>query len=102
MKTDDELDEYEREESEFKAEKEAGYYQPPAETESADETARKSGMAYSAAISLVVAVVMGLGLGGLADYLLRSSPLGIIIGIALGSMLGFYIFFTTTSRIFKK
>lgn len=102
MTEEEKLSEYDREEKEFEADKKAGYYQPPAKKESVDETARKSGMAYSASLSLAVAVVLGLGAGAMADYFLKTSPWGIIIGIALGAALGFYMFFSITSRIFKK
>lgn len=102
MNEEEPLSESDREEKEFEADKKAGYYQPPAETESVDETARKSGMAYTASLSLAVSVVLGLGLGAAADYFLKTSPWGILIGIILGGALGFYLFFSISSQIFEK
>jgi F0F1-type ATP synthase assembly protein I len=102
MNEEEPLSEYDREEKDFEADKKAGYYLAPAEKESMDETARKSGMAYTASLSLAVSVILGLGIGAAADYFLRTSPWGILVGITLGAALGFYLFFSITSRIFKK
>jgi len=37
-----------------------------------------------------------------ADLLFASSPWGIVVGIALGALIGFFQFFRITSQIFKK
>lgn len=73
-----------------------------AEPESAAETVRQSGLAYSAGIALFAAVVFMMVLGWGADLLLGSSPWGIVGGIVLGSIIGFIQFFRLTSQIFKK
>lgn len=72
---------------------------PP--TESAVETMRKSGLAYSAAIVLVAAVVFMMILGWFADQVAGSSPWGVVGGIILGALIGFVQFFRITSQIFK-
>jgi F0F1-type ATP synthase assembly protein I len=77
-------------------------FMPPAEPESFAETARQSGLAYAAAITLFASVIFMLIVGWFADLLLGSSPWGIIIGIVLGAAIGFIQFFRMTSQIFKK
>ena len=76
-------------------------FQSSAEPESFAETARKSGLAYAAAITLFGAVVFMLIIGWFADLLLGSSPWGIVGGIILGAAIGFIQFFRLTSQIFK-
>ena len=66
------------------------------------ETVRQSGLAWSAGIALFSSVVFLLILGWLMDLLLGSSPWGVVIGIILGSVIGFIQFFRITSQIFKK
>ena|SRR5688572_15082563 len=73
-----------------------------AEPESMAETVRRSGLAYSAGIAFTAAVVFMLVLGWGADVLLGTSPWGIVVGIVLGSIIGFVQFFRLTSQIFKK
>ena len=73
-----------------------------AKPESKVETFRKSGMAYSAAIILLGAVVFMMILGWGADLLFGTSPWGIVVGIVLGSIIGFIQFFRVTSEIFKQ
>lgn len=73
-----------------------------AEPESFAETARQSGLAYAAAITLFGSVVFMLIIGWFADLLLGSSPFGIVGGIILGALIGFVQFFRLTSQIFKK
>lgn len=77
-------------------------FQSSAEPESIGETARKSGLAYGAAISLFGSVIFMLIIGWGADLLLGTSPWGIIGGITLGAIIGFFQFFRITSQIFKK
>ena len=78
----------------------AAYVQ--AEPQSAAETVRQSGLAWSAGIAFFAAVVFMLVLGWGADLLLGTSPWGIVGGIILGSIIGFIQFFRLTSQIFKK
>jgi F0F1-type ATP synthase assembly protein I len=73
-----------------------------AEPESMAETVRRSGLAYSAGIAFVAAVVFMLILGWGADVLLGTSPWGVVGGIILGSIIGFVQLFRITSQIFKK
>jgi len=71
------------------------------EPESQGETVRKSGLAYAAAFTLFSTVAVLLGAGYLLDRWLGSSPWGIIGGIVLGSIVGFYQFVRITSKIYK-
>ena len=75
---------------------------PPNEAETPAETARKSGLALSAGITLFGSVVALMIVGYLADRYFDSSPKGLIIGIVLGSIIGFVQFFRLTSQILKK
>ena len=75
--------------------------------ESSDDTSlegsgRRMGLAYSAGIAFVGAVVFMLILGWGADLLLGTKPWGVVGGIILGSIIGFIQFFRITSQIFKK
>jgi F0F1-type ATP synthase assembly protein I len=70
--------------------------------ESMAETVRRSGLAYSAGISLFASVVFMLIIGWGADLLLGTSPWGIVFGIVLGAIIGFVQFFRITSRIFRQ
>jgi F0F1-type ATP synthase assembly protein I len=72
-------------------------YSPPSQ----DETVRRTGLAWSAGISFFGAIVFMLFLGWLADWLLGSSPWGLVGGIVLGSIIGFLQFFRITSQIFN-
>lgn len=76
-------------------------FQSTAPRESLAETARKSGLAYAAAITLFGAVIFMLIIGWFADLLLGSSPWGIVGGIVLGAVIGFIQLFRMTSQIFK-
>jgi ATP synthase protein I len=69
--------------------------------ESEGETTRKSGLAYAAAFTLFSTVAVLLGAGYLLDRWLGSSPWGIVGGIVLGSIVGFYQFVRITSKIYK-
>lgn len=70
--------------------------------ETTAETIRNSGLAYAAAVILLGSVIFMLILGWFADLLLGTSPWGIVVGIVLGSIIGFVQFFRTTSQILKK
>ncbi|NNE99123.1 MAG: hypothetical protein HKN25_08905 [Pyrinomonadaceae bacterium] len=63
------------------------------------ETARKSGLAFSAGISLFASVVFMLVLGWFVDLYVGTSPWGIVGGIILGAIIGFVQFFRTTRQI---
>jgi F0F1-type ATP synthase assembly protein I len=73
-----------------------------AEPQSMAESVRQSGLAYSAGIAFAAAVVFMLILGWGADLLLGSSPWGVVVGIIVGSAIGFVQLFRITSQIFKK
>ncbi len=73
----------------------------PYEPETVEESARRSGLAYSAGIVFVASVAFCMFLGWGADLLLGSSPWGLVAGIILGSVIGFLQFFRITSRIFN-
>jgi F0F1-type ATP synthase assembly protein I len=76
-------------------------FQTDFKPESLAETARKSGLAYAAGISLFGSIVFLMGLGWFVDLLLGISPWGIVGGIILGSVIGFIQFFRITSQILK-
>lgn len=82
--------------------KEKNFVISEAEPETMAETVRRSGLAYSAGIAFVAAVVFMLILGWGADLLLGSSPWGVVVGIILGSVIGFIQLFRISSQIFKK
>jgi F0F1-type ATP synthase assembly protein I len=69
--------------------------------ESIAETARKSGLAYSAAIALFASVAFMLIIGWGADLLFGTWPWGTVAGIVFGSIIGFVQFFRITSRIYS-
>ena len=73
-----------------------------AEPESYGETARRSGLAWSAGIVFFGAVGFMLILGWGFDLLFGSSPWGLVGGIIFGSIIGFVQFFRISSQIFKK
>ncbi len=70
--------------------------------ESASETARRSGLAFSAGIAFFGSVVFMLVIGWFADLLFGSSPWGLVGGIVLGSLIGFVQLFRLSSQIFRK
>jgi F0F1-type ATP synthase assembly protein I len=72
--------------------------EPP--RESIAETARKSGLGYSAAIALFASVAFMLIIGWGADLLFGTWPWGTVVGIVFGSIIGFVQFFRITSRIY--
>ena len=67
--------------------------------EDKQETNRRSGIAYAAALSLFGAVVAGLLLGWLLDRWLDTKPWLLVAGVTLGSIAGFYEFIRATSRL---
>lgn len=97
----DEIEEIEEIEENQPENRDETVFQPPVAPESTAETTRKSGLAYGAAVTLFGSIIVMLFLGWLADRLLKTSPWGIIIGILLGAIIGFYQFFKITSSIFK-
>jgi F0F1-type ATP synthase assembly protein I len=59
-------------------------------------------MAWSIGIAFVCSVGFLLVLGWGADLLFGSSPWGVVIGIIIGSLIGFYQLFRFSSQIFKQ
>ncbi len=64
-----------------------------------EETNRKTGLAYAAALSLFAAVVSGLIIGWLLDHWLGTRPWLLVLGIVLGAAAGFYEFIRQTSKL---
>ena len=64
-----------------------------------EETNRKTGLAYAAALSLFAAVVSGLIVGWLFDRWLGTRPWLLVAGIVLGAAAGFYEFIRQTSKL---
>jgi len=77
-------------------------FRPPEIKETPGETARKTGLAFSAGITLFGSVVVMMALGYLADLFFGYSPKGLVGGIILGAIIGFIQFFRLTSQIIKK
>lgn len=63
------------------------------------ETTRKSGLAYGAAITLFASVLVFLGIGYAVDLWLKSTPWGVVVGVVLGSAIGFYQFIRIANQI---
>ena|SRR5438874_617857 len=72
-------------------------YQP----QTAEETNRQGSLAWSAGIVFFSSIAFMLFLGWLADWLLGSSPWGLVGGIVIGSIIGFIQFFRLSSQIFN-
>ena len=77
------------------------YAMSSAPQESAAETIRRTGMAWSLGIAFFSAVGFMLILGWGADLLFGSSPWGVVVGLVIGSLIGFYQLFRMSSQIFK-
>ena len=74
----------------------------PYTPETADETARKTGLALSAGIVFFASVVVMLFIGWLLDRYFGTSPRYLTVGIILGAVIGFYQLFRLTSQIIRK
>jgi hypothetical protein len=68
---------------------------------SAAETARRSGMAFSLGVAFFSSVLFLLILGWGADLLFGSAPWGLVVGIVIGALIGFYQIFRISAQIFK-
>jgi ATP synthase protein I len=64
-----------------------------------EDSNRKGGIAYAAALSLFAGVVSGLLLGWLLDRWLGTKPWLLVAGVTLGSIAGFYEFIRATSKL---
>ena len=96
MKDEEDLD---REEREFEQDKKDGFYQPDPNPESQAEANRKSGLAYGAVTALIGAILLILAVGWMVDRVAGTSPWGIVVGIILGAVIGFYQFIRISSKI---
>jgi F0F1-type ATP synthase assembly protein I len=88
-----------KEEKEFEKDVKDGFYQPDKNPESIGETNRKSGMAYGAVTLLVAAILVFLGIGWLIDRYFQTAPIFLVVGIILGTIIGFYQFYKISSQI---
>jgi len=68
-------------------------------SEDQEETNRKTGLAYGAAISLFASVVAGLLLGWFLDRWLGTRPWLLVTGLVLGAAGGLYEFIRTSSKL---
>ena len=64
-----------------------------------EETNRKSGVAYAAALSLFVSVAALCGAGWLLDRWLGTKPWLMVAGIVVGAAAGFYELVRLSSKI---
>lgn len=64
-----------------------------------DETNRKSGLAYGAALVLFSSVISFCALGWVLDRFLGTKPWLLVTGIVLGAIAGFYQFIRLTSKL---
>ncbi|MGH9898378.1 MAG: AtpZ/AtpI family protein [Pyrinomonadaceae bacterium] len=67
--------------------------------ETNSETARKSGIAYIAALSIFFSVLFFFGLGWLLDRWLSTTPWFVVAGVCIGSILGITQFIRMTSKL---
>lgn len=63
------------------------------------ETNRKSGIAYAAALNLFGCVAAFCGAGWLLDRWRGTSPWFLVAGVVVGAALGFYQFVRLTSKL---
>jgi F0F1-type ATP synthase assembly protein I len=96
MKDEDDFDPAEKE---FEQDKKNGFYQPDPHPESQAEANRKSGLAYGAVTILICAILLFLAIGWAVDKYFNTSPWGIVVGIILGAIIGFYQFIRISSQI---
>lgn len=61
--------------------------------------ARKSGLAYAAALTLFFSIAVFLGIGWALDNRLGTKPWLLVAGIVVGSIIGFYQFVRLLSKI---
>jgi ATP synthase protein I len=64
-----------------------------------EETNRKTGIAYAAALTLFASVVTLCGIGWLLDRWLGTKPWLMVAGLVLGAIAGFYQFIRLTSKL---
>jgi len=64
-----------------------------------EETSRKSGIAYAAALTLFFSVASLCGVGWLLDRWLGTRPWLMVVGLVLGAVAGFYEFVRLTSKL---
>ena len=64
-----------------------------------EETSRKSGIAYAAALTLFFSVASLCGVGWLLDRWLGTRPWLMVVGLVLGAIAGFYEFVRLTSKL---
>ena len=64
-----------------------------------EETNRKSGVAYGAALSLFFSVATMTGVGWALDRWMGTKPWLMVVGIVLGAVVGFYQFVRLTSKL---
>jgi F0F1-type ATP synthase assembly protein I len=64
-----------------------------------EETARKSGIAYAAALTLFMSVAVMTGLGWALDRWFATAPWLLVAGLVLGAVAGFYQFVRLTSKL---
>jgi F0F1-type ATP synthase assembly protein I len=62
------------------------------------ETNRKSGLAYAAALTLFASVIALSGVGWAADRWLGTKPWFLAAGVVLGSIVGLYQFIRLSSK----
>lgn len=68
---------------------------------SSAETARRFGLAWSIGLVFVVSVAFLMILGWGANLIFGSSPWGMVAGIVVGALIGFYQLFKISSQIFR-
>lgn len=94
---DEELTDEQKEELRFAEEKREGFYQPPADAAESAETQRRGGMAIGAVYALVALLITFIGAGYFLDRFFDTSPWFIVIGVILGTVMGFYQFIRISS-----